>query len=203
MSDSCSFELEVEDSEETRVQAAIFAVGPQHSLQDLRRPKVPCRARFDCCAGAVQGCGTLGRTHLRQVKEGETVVYSKYAGTEVSLKGAEHVILKEDDVIGLLPGKDISELKPLGDRILIQVEKARDRSEGGVLLSAEARDKPTFGKVLAVGSGKADDKGNVVKPNLSVGDLVLYQKFSGTEFQGDNDDEYIVVREMDVLASVT
>lgn len=136
------------------------------------------------------------------VKEGQTVVYSKYAGTELDLQGTDHVILKEDDVIGLLSSSNIADLKPLGDRILISVEKAKDRSEGGVILSGEAKDRPTLGKVLAVGSGKADDKGNVVKPTVNVDDIVLYSKYAGTEFQGDNNEEFIVVKESDVLATV-
>ena len=56
-------------------------------------------------------------------------------------------------------------------------------------------------QVVAVGSGKEDDKGVIVKPNLNKGDTVLYSKYSGTEFAQD-DKQYIVIREMDVLASV-
>ena len=56
-------------------------------------------------------------------------------------------------------------------------------------------------QVVAVGSGKEDDKGVIVKPNLNKGDTVLYSKYSGTEFAQD-DKQYIVIRELDVLASV-
>ena len=56
-------------------------------------------------------------------------------------------------------------------------------------------------QVIAVGSGKEDDKGAIVKPNLNKGDTVLYSKYSGTEFAQD-DKQYIVIRESDVLASV-
>ena len=56
-------------------------------------------------------------------------------------------------------------------------------------------------QVVAVGSGKEDDKGAIVKPNLNKGDTVLYSKYSGTEFAQD-DKQYIVIRESDVLASV-
>ncbi len=56
-------------------------------------------------------------------------------------------------------------------------------------------------QVIAVGSGKEDDKGVIVKPNLNKGDIVLYSKYSGTEFAQD-DKQYIVIRELDVLASV-
>lgn len=58
-------------------------------------------------------------------------------------------------------------------------------------------------QVVAVGSGKVDDKGKVKRPNVSVGSLVLYSKYSGTEFEGENDKEYIVVRETDILATLS
>ncbi|KAK9830007.1 hypothetical protein WJX72_009164 [[Myrmecia] bisecta] len=136
----------------------------------------------------------------KAVKAGDKVVYSKYAGTEIELQGAEHVLLKEDDVIGVLRSDNIAELKPLGDRILIEVAEAEETTQGGLLLTNAGKDKPTLGKVVAVGSGKTDDKGTVVKPNLEVGNTVMYSKYSGTEFEGPGEKQYIVVREMDVLA---
>ncbi len=57
-------------------------------------------------------------------------------------------------------------------------------------------------QVVAVGSGKEDDEGKIVKPNLNKGDTVLYSRYSGTEFTGQDDKQYIVIREMDVLASI-
>ena len=57
-------------------------------------------------------------------------------------------------------------------------------------------------QVIAVGSGKEDEDGKIVKPNLSVGDSVLYSRYAGTEFTAPDDKQYIVIRESDVLASV-
>lgn len=57
-------------------------------------------------------------------------------------------------------------------------------------------------QVIAVGSGKEDEDGKIVKPNLAVGDSVLYSRYSGTEFAGPDERQYIVIRESDVLASV-
>lgn len=59
-------------------------------------------------------CFSLGQA-------GNKVIYSKYAGTEVEFQGEEHLILKEEDVIGLLSTDDVKDLKPLGDRVLIKV----------------------------------------------------------------------------------
>lgn len=131
------------------------------------------------------------------------MVYSKYAGTEVELADASFVLLKEDDVIGLLSGDDIAALKPLQDRVLIEVTEAEGKTAGGLLLTEGSKDKPTLGKVLAVGPGKAEgDDGKVTAPLITIGSTVLYQKYSGSEFEGEGDKSYIVVREGDVLATV-
>eukprot|EP00884_Botryococcus_braunii_P005863 jgi/Botrbrau1/15278/Bobra.97_1s0004.1 len=130
------------------------------------------------------------------------VVYSKYAGTDIKLQGTEYVILKEDDVIGILATDNIVDLKPLGDRILIEVAEGDSKTAGGVLLTASSSEKPTIGKVIAVGAGKEDEDGKVVAPNLKAGDVVLYSKYSGTEFAGKDDKEYVVVKETDVLATI-
>ena len=59
------------------------------------------------------------------VQIGAQVVYSKYAGTELEFNDADHLILKEDDIIGILDGDDVKDLKPLNDRILIKVRLPR------------------------------------------------------------------------------
>lgn len=138
------------------------------------------------------------------LKAGDKVVYSKYAGTEIALEGVDYVLLKEEDVVGVMPSKDFAALLPLADRILIEVAEAEDETAGGLLMSTSQSDKPTLGKVLAVGSGRIDEKTKeVVKPNLQKGSTVLYSKYSGTEFKSDDDKEFIVVRESDVIATLS
>jgi chaperonin GroES len=157
---------------------------------------LPTVAQNKPTAGAVVALGDV-----ELVKSGDRVVYSKYAGTELAIAGDEHVLLKEDDVIGVLGAADsIAKLKPLGDRVLIKCAQAEGKTAGGVLLTNEG-DKPTFGEVVAVGSGKKDDEGKVTAPNVSVGATVMYSKYSGTEFE-DGDDSFIVVREGDILAAL-
>lgn len=139
----------------------------------------------------------------KAIKSGDRVIYSKYAGTEIELQGDDYVILKEEDVIGILPGgDDITKLQPLQDRVLIEVAQAAGKTAGGLLLTEGAKEKPTMGKVVAVGSGREEKDGEVVKPAVTVGSTVLYQKFSGTEYEGKDDKQYIVVRDSDILASV-
>jgi chaperonin GroES len=135
------------------------------------------------------------------VKVGDKIIYSKYAGTEIELQGTSHMLLKEDDVIGLMPGSDVSQLQPLQDRVLIQVMEADDTTSGGLLLTEGAKEKPNIGKVVAVGPGKEVEDGEKIVPGVAVGDTVLYSKYSGTEFQG-GDKEYIVVRDADIMATL-
>ena len=138
---------------------------------------------------------------------GDKVLYSKYAGTEVEVAGKGHVLLKEEDVIGVLPGgsDDVSGLRPLGDRVLIKQAAAEDKTSGGVLLTAEAAEKPTFGTVVAVGPGrKAEGEGAdaaPAAPSVSVGATVMYSKYAGTEFKVDTQD-LLIVSEKDILAIV-
>jgi len=90
-------------------------------------------------------------------------------------------------------------LSPLADRIVIKALEAESKTAGGIIIPDNAKEKPQKGEVVAVGPGKADDKGNVIKMELKVGDKVLYGKYSGTEVSVDGKD-LLIMRESDVLA---
>ncbi|KAJ0518477.1 putative GroES-like superfamily, chaperonin GroES, groES chaperonin family [Helianthus annuus] len=94
------------------------------------------------------------------VKTGTPVVYSKYAGTEVEFNGSSHLILKEDDIVGILETDDVKDLKPLNDRVLIKVEEAEETTAGGSLLTPASKEKPSIGTVIAVGPGPLNEEGN-------------------------------------------
>lgn len=87
-------------------------------------------------------------------------------------------------------------IKPLGNRVLIKRSKAPS-TKGGILLPDSAQEKPKEGIVEAVGPGKRDDDGQLIKMNLKQGDHVLFSNYSGTELK-DNE-EYIIISEDDVL----
>lgn len=94
-------------------------------------------------------------------------------------------------------------MKPLGDRILIKSAKVEGKTESGLLLNTDNAEKPNFGVVVAVGEGKAGEEGGaIVKPNVTAGSTVMYSKYSGTEFEED-DEAYIVLRESDILAQLS
>jgi chaperonin GroES len=135
------------------------------------------------------------------LKAGDNVMYSQYAGTEVAFAGEEHILLKEADVIGTLAdANDEGTLKPSDDRVLIRVSDAMDKTEGGLILTEAAKEKPSTGDVVAVGPGMRDESGERKALTLATGNTVLYSKFAGTEVKGKDDVEYIVVRESDVIA---
>ena len=90
-------------------------------------------------------------------------------------------------------------IKPLGDRVLIQVLDAKEVSKSGIIIPDTAKERPQEGRVVAVGPGRINDEGNRIDPEVKKGDTVLYGKYSGTEVNVDGVD-YLILRESDVLA---
>ncbi|KAL2651674.1 hypothetical protein R1flu_019802 [Riccia fluitans] len=119
------------------------------------------------------------------VAKGDSIVYSKFAGTEVEFNGEDFLLLKEDDIVGLLKGDDIAELKPLNDRVLIKVSEAEEKTAGGVLLTDSAKEKPVVGEITAAGPGTIGEDGSRKALDLKVGNTVLYSKYAGNDFKED------------------
>ncbi|MGG5254752.1 co-chaperone GroES [Neobacillus sp. SM06] len=92
-------------------------------------------------------------------------------------------------------------LRPLGDRIVIELVESEEKTASGIVLPDSAKEKPQEGKVVAVGTGRVLDNGERVALEVSVGDLIIFSKYSGTEvkYQGT---EYLILRENDILAVV-
>ena len=90
-------------------------------------------------------------------------------------------------------------IKPLGERVVIEVSEGDVKTASGIVLPDTAKEKPQKGTVVAVGSGKLMDNGQRAEMEVKVGDNVLYSKYSGTEVKVDEKD-YLVVRESDILA---
>lgn len=134
------------------------------------------------------------------VETGADVVYSKYAGTEIEFDGDKHLILKEEDIVGILETDDVKDMKPLSDRVLIKVAEAEDRTAGGLLLTEATKEKPSIGTIVAVGPGALDDDGNRKPLDITPGSTVLYSKYAGSEFQSADGSNYIALRASDVMA---
>ena len=92
-------------------------------------------------------------------------------------------------------------LKPLADRIVVKPLEAQERTKSGLVLPDTAKEKPQEGKVIAVGTGRLLDEGEVKHLEVKHGDRVLYGKYSGTEVSVEGED-YLILREEDVLAIV-
>ncbi|KAK9058334.1 hypothetical protein SSX86_023175 [Deinandra increscens subsp. villosa] len=165
---------------------------------------LPSTAQTKPQAGEVVAIGegrTIGEKKVDiGVKTGTPVVYSKYAGTEVEFNGLNHLILKEDDIVGILETDDVKDLKPLNDRVLIKVEEAEETTAGGLLLTQSTKEKPSIGTVIAVGPGPLNEEGNRTGLPLSPGNTVLYSKYAGNDFKGADGSEYMALRASDVMA---
>jgi chaperonin GroES len=92
-------------------------------------------------------------------------------------------------------------IKPLEDKIVVQASEAETTTASGIVIPDTAKEKPQEGKVLAVGPGRVNDNGIRIPLDVSVGDVVLYTKYGGTEIK-HNGEEYLILSARDVLAVV-
>jgi len=92
-------------------------------------------------------------------------------------------------------------IKPLDDRVVVEPLEAEKKTEGGIVLPDTAKEKPIKGKVVAVGPGLLSAEGKRQKLSLKKGDLVIFGKFSGTEYKCEGK-ELLIMKETDVLAKV-
>jgi chaperonin GroES len=92
-------------------------------------------------------------------------------------------------------------IRPLQDRILIKRIDEEETTKGGIIIPDTAKEKPSEGKVIAVGKGKVSEDGKVHPLDVKKGDRVLFSKYAGTEVQVEGD-EHIIIREDDVLGVV-
>ena len=90
-------------------------------------------------------------------------------------------------------------LQPLGDRIVVKPIEREEVTKGGIVLPDTVKEKPQEGKVLAAGPGRLSDDGKRIAMEVTVGDVVLYVKYGGTEVKIDGE-ELMILRESDILA---
>lgn len=92
-------------------------------------------------------------------------------------------------------------IKPLADRVVVKPVEEEEAQQGSIIIPDTAKEKPQQGKVVAVGPGKISDTGTKIAPEVKVGDVVLYGKYSGTEVTVEGE-EYLIMRESDILAVI-
>ena len=90
-------------------------------------------------------------------------------------------------------------IKPLGERIVVKVKEKDMTTASGIVLTDTAKEKPQEGEVVAVGTGKMLECGKVAPMEVKKGDRVLFAKYSGNEVKVD-DEEYLIIRQSDILA---
>jgi chaperonin GroES len=93
------------------------------------------------------------------------------------------------------------DLKPLGDRLIVEALEEEQMTVSGIVLPDTAQEKPQRGRVLAVGPGSRDEDGNYIKMELEPGDEIIFSKYGGTDIKLGSED-YLILRESDVLAKV-
>jgi chaperonin GroES len=91
--------------------------------------------------------------------------------------------------------------RPLHDRVVVQRIDAEAKTKGGIIIPDTAKEKPQEGKIVAVGPGGRDEAGKLIKPDVKVGDRVLFGKWSGTEVKIDGD-ELLIMKESDIMGVI-
>ena len=93
-------------------------------------------------------------------------------------------------------------IQPLGDRVRVEQKQEAEQIKGGIVIPDSAKEKPLEAVVVALGTGKLDDKGNKIPFDVKVGDIVLTSKYGGTEVKYD-DKEYKILSASDILAVIS
>lgn len=93
----------------------------------------------------------------------------------------------------------MANIKPLGDKVLVQPNTSTEKTAGGIVLPDSAKERPQEGKVIAVGPGRTLDNGSKAELTVKEGDTVIYSKYGGTEIKLDGT-EYLILDESSILA---
>ena len=93
-------------------------------------------------------------------------------------------------------------IQPLADRVVVQPLEESEEMRGGLYIPDTAKEKPMQGSIVAVGPGKLSEENERIKPDVEVGQTVLYGKYSGTEVSVDGED-FLILRESDILAIIS
>jgi len=89
-------------------------------------------------------------------------------------------------------------IRPLHDRVVVKRLEEEKTSPGGIVIPDTVKEKPLKGEVIAVGNGKILDNGQLIKPDVKAGDIVLIGKYSGTEVKIEGTD-YVILHESDIM----
>lgn len=105
---------------------------------------------------------------------------------------------KDSKIIKLITHMGKLNIRPLGDRVVVEPAKAEEKTSSGIIIPDTAKEKPNQGTVVAIPDDKGDKEDKVT---VKVGDTILYGKFAGTEIEIDGND-YLIISEQDILAVI-
>ena len=92
-------------------------------------------------------------------------------------------------------------IKPLHDRVVVRALEADEKTAGGIIIPDTAKEKPSEGEIVAVGSGARTEDGKIIKLDVQIGDRVLYGKWSGTDIKIDGED-LLIMKESDIMGVI-
>lgn len=92
-------------------------------------------------------------------------------------------------------------IRPLHDRVIVKRLESENKTAGGIIIPDTAQEKPQQGEVVAVGAGARDESGKVIAPDVKVGDVVLFGKWSGTEVKIEGE-ELLIMKESDIMGVI-
>jgi chaperonin GroES len=109
---------------------------------------------------------------------------------------------EDDNVMADTATQAKTNIRPLGDRVVVKAVERGEQTKSGIYLPDTAQEKPQEALVIAVGPGKLQDNGSRTPMDLKEGDKILFSKYAGTEVK-QLDEEYLILRESDILAVIT
>lgn len=137
------------------------------------------------------------------VAKGDTVMYGQYGGTSLNYDGDKHVVITQDDILCKFSDGEykVTSCVPIFDRLLVKVGEMSDETSGGLIISNNAKEKPTNGEVMAMGPGRFMENGEMEPATMQIGDQVYYSTYAGTNITLEGED-YVIVRVADIFAKV-
>ncbi|CAM9406436.1 unnamed protein product [Heterosigma akashiwo] len=160
--------------------------------------------------GTAVACGP-GRVHEETgaeipmpIKEGDSVIYGKFDGTKIEYDGADHTLIRDNDVLVVYSGEDVTldNLRLIRDQVLVKLEKKEETTASGIMIAQTAQSqqkRPSFGKVVAFGEGRVANNGQLCPMPIAVGETVKYRDYAGSELKIGGE-EYLVIKVVDILA---
>jgi len=138
------------------------------------------------------------------VKPGDNVIYGKFDGSEVEYNNEDHTLIRDDDILVVYSGEDVTldNLRLVRDQVLVLLERTEEKTSSGIVIAPTASvnaARPTQGKVIALGEGRMANSGELIPNGVSVGDMIKYRQYGGSELK-IGDDNYLVIRASEVLA---